>query len=85
MDEDGSNVVYWAVQGWLLRKNTNPEAPDAATGSVSAAGRETDSPSATDHGAGSATADRSAHLRILEKILAEKVKQVLALRHSVAG
>ena len=20
-DEDGSNVVYWAVQGWLLRKN----------------------------------------------------------------
>jgi len=20
-DEDGSNVIYWAVQGWLLRKN----------------------------------------------------------------
>ena len=20
-DEDGSNVVYWAIQGWLLRKN----------------------------------------------------------------
>jgi Ankyrin repeats (many copies) len=23
-DEDGSNVVYWAIQGWLLRKD-NPE------------------------------------------------------------
>jgi len=26
-DEDGSNVVYWAVQGWLLRKN-NDDRPE---------------------------------------------------------
>jgi hypothetical protein len=25
-DEDGSNVVYWAVQGWLLRKNDDNRA-----------------------------------------------------------
>jgi Ankyrin repeats (many copies) len=36
-DEDGSSVIYWAIQGWLLRKDN---------------------------------ADRAAHLRILEKILA---------------
>ena len=25
-DEDGSNVIYWAVQGWLLRKNADNRA-----------------------------------------------------------
>ena len=36
-DEDGSNVVYWAIQGWLLRKS--PETADHETGSSAAAER----------------------------------------------
>jgi ankyrin repeat protein len=27
-DEDGSNVVYWAIQGWLLRKKDSPDRAD---------------------------------------------------------
>lgn len=53
-DEDGSNVVYWAIQGWLLRKETNSEPSSGSSASPSP----------------SVTADRAAHLRILEKILA---------------
>lgn len=62
-DEDGSSVIYWAIQGWLLRKNGNPDQPANADSSAdpdpSAASREA-----------TANADRAAHLRILEKILA---------------
>jgi len=61
-DEDGSNVVYWAIQGWLLRKNGDPEQPGNADRETAA-----DPSIAADR---AATADRAAHLRILEKILA---------------
>jgi len=30
-DEDGSNIVYWAIQGWLLRKETSAGPGSAAT------------------------------------------------------
>jgi hypothetical protein len=61
-DEDGSNIVYWAIQGWLLRKDTTINSPDHQP---SLADHET---AAADRHASSA--DRAAHLRILEKILA---------------
>ncbi|HEV2479133.1 MAG TPA: ankyrin repeat domain-containing protein [Puia sp.] len=58
-DEDGSNIVYWAIQGWLLRKDTvNDASNDAA------------SPGSEDHPASPGSEDRAAHLHILEKILA---------------
>src|ERR1700761_5111296 len=56
-DEDGSNVVYWAIQGWLLRKNPSTPSPGPARDFANVVEHEP-----------SAVADRAAHLRILEKI-----------------
>ncbi len=62
-DEDGSNIVYWAIQGWLLRKDTGSGSAKPESGSAATADHDSAPGSA-------ATADRAAHLRILEKILA---------------
>jgi hypothetical protein len=56
-DEDGSNVVYWAIQGWLLRKNRSEGITGDATGNAQASEKP------GEH------ADRAAHLHILKKIL----------------
>jgi len=52
-DEDGSNVVYWAIQGWLLRKNNSEETTGDAPAPEKPGERE----------------DRASHLHILKKIL----------------
>ena len=68
-DEDGSSVIYWAIQGWLLRKDkpTDRAAGESSVDPSESADRVASA--AADHVARAAT-DRAAHLRILEKILA---------------
>jgi hypothetical protein len=70
-DEDGSNVVYWAIQGWLLRKSPDAVHHEANPGPI--ADHQASSGVAADNQAGPSSgvaADRASHLRILEKILA---------------
>ena len=58
-DEDGSNIVYWAIQGWLLRRIPAAVHDEADPGYI-----------ADDGVAAEAAAVRADHLRILGKILA---------------
>lgn len=73
-DEDGSNIVYWAIQGWLLRRGRGAETQaghqsetQAENQTETQAGHQSESQAETQ--VSQQAENRAAHLKVLQRIL----------------